>query len=96
MNIAERKRVIGGLLQSCRIFRQLVAVNLCILHRDVRRTGLNYTILCVNKLLQSFGVVRKCCFWTTSQLYDNCYMTTVRARCGGFGPAQPAEQSGCC
>ena len=24
------------------------------------------------------------------------YQTTVIARCGGVGPAQPAEQSGCC
>ena len=75
----------GGPLQSCRIFRQLVVQNLCILHRDVNRTGLKLYYSMRQQVAEKFWSCQKVLFWTTSWLSDNCYLTTVRARCGDVG-----------
>ena len=61
----------GGPLQSCRIFRQLVVQNLCILHRDVNRTGLKLYYLMCQQVAEKFWSCQKVLFWTTSRLSDN-------------------------
>ena len=56
----------GRPIPSCRIFRQLVVENLCILFRDVNRTGLKLYYSMRQQAGEKFWSCRKVLFWTTS------------------------------
>ena len=63
----------GRPLPICRIFRQLVVENLCILFRNVNRTGLKLYYSMRQQVAEKFWRCRKVLFWTTSRLSANCY-----------------------